>query len=150
MEGIDHIALSVSDIERSLEFYCGLLGFKLLRRLDCGADSKLGEVVGLPRCQAEVAHLYMNGSMLELFQYADPRGRAFARERNQADIGWSHMGLTTSDARADYQRLRSEGVGFLSEPVEFRPDVWIVYMVGPDGEVLELRECPDGDEAGAR
>jgi len=29
--------------------------------------------------------------------------------------------------------------------VEFRPGVWIVYFHGPDGEVCELRQVPQGD-----
>ena len=40
---------------------------------------------------------------------------------------------------------RGVRVEFISEPVEFRPGVWIVYFCGPDGEVCELRETPDGE-----
>ena len=82
--------------------------------------------------------------MLELFEYRDPSGRALAPDATQADHGWIHMGLTSTDMCADYTRLRAEGVEFLSEPVEFRPGVWIVYFKGPDGEVLELRQTPAG------
>ncbi len=46
--------------------------------------------------------------------------------------------------RGDYQKLLQQGVSFLSEHIEFRPDVWIVYFRGPDGEVGELRETPSG------
>ena len=37
--------------------------------------------------------------------------------------------------------MKARGVEFLSRPVEFRPEVWIVYFYGPDGEVGELRQA---------
>jgi hypothetical protein len=80
--------------------------------------------------------------MLELFEYLDPRGRPVFPERRQADHGLIHLGFTSIDVRADYSRLKNKGVSFFSEPVEFRPNVWIVYFYGPDGEVCELRETP--------
>jgi len=27
--------------------------------------------------------------------------------------------------------------------VEFRPDVWVAYFYGPDGEVCEIRQKPE-------
>ena len=78
--------------------------------------------------------------MIELFEYRDPKGNPIPVDRKQADIGIIHMGLTSSDARADYKRLKEHGVRFVSEPVEFRPGVWIFYFYGPDGEVCELRQ----------
>ena len=32
--------------------YCDLLGMEMIRTVDCPADSRLGEVVGLPGCSA--------------------------------------------------------------------------------------------------
>lgn len=34
---IGHVHLRVADIDRSLEFYCGVLGFELMQRLSIGA-----------------------------------------------------------------------------------------------------------------
>jgi catechol 2,3-dioxygenase-like lactoylglutathione lyase family enzyme len=142
--GIEHVGLSVADLERSLAFYRDLMGFELLRILECDPDGDLGTVVGMPRCRARVAHLLLDGRMLELFEYAEPSGREQDEDACQADHGWIHMGLTSTDVRGDFKRLREAGVAFLSDPVEFRPGVWIVYFKGPDGEVVELRQTPGG------
>lgn len=142
--GIEHSGLSVANLERSLTFYRDLLGFELLRILDCTPESDLGKVVDMPGCSARIAHLLLEGQILELFEYSEPRGRPQTETDKQADHGWIHMGLTSTDTRADYAHLRKAGVIFLSEPVEFRPDVWIVYFKGPDGEVVELRQTPEG------
>ena len=141
LRGLEHVALSVSNLDRSIAFYRDLLGLRLTRVIECSSDSPLGEVVGFPGCLARIAHLESGKAMLELFEYVQPRGAAIPGGRRlQADLGHIHAGFTADDVRGEYARLRAEGVEFVSEPVEFRPGVWIVYFYGPDGEVGELRQ----------
>lgn len=140
IQSIDHTALSVSNLERSIRFYRDLLGFTVVRILEPAPELPLGRVVGMPGATARIAHLEFGGKMLELFEYQEPAGRPPRPDARQADLGWIHMGLTSTDTRADYRRLVKEGVRFFGEPVEFRPGVWIVYFSGPDGEVMELRQ----------
>lgn len=138
---LEHMALSVHDMDRSLAFYRGLLGMTVIRDLEPGlGGDKLGTVVGMSGCRARIVHLDLGGTMLELFQYIDPKGKPLPNDHKQADIGFTHIGLGSDDVCADYRRLKAEGVGFISEPVEFRSGVWIVYFRGPDGEVCELRQ----------
>jgi len=143
IQRFDHTALSVADLERSLAFYRDVLGFELLRILEPNPDLPLGKVVGMPGAQARIAHLMLGEVMLELFEYRTPAGEPIPPNRRQADHGWIHIGLRSDDVRGDHARMSRLGVEFLSEPVEFRPDVWIVYFRGPDGEVIELRETPE-------
>jgi len=144
--GIDHAALSVANMARSLAFYRDLIGFEPVRVLDCPPETHLDEVVGMPGCTARIAHLKLGGTMLELFEYRDPRGRPIPRDHRQADLGFIHLGMRSGDVRGDYERLKAEGVRFVREPMEFRPGVWITYFYGPDGEVCELRETPEDDD----
>ena len=143
--GLEHTALSVSDLDRSITFYTELLGFRLKRIIESPPEKGLGRINGLPGCSARIAHLAAGQSMLELFEYEDPRGRPIPLARTQADHGLSHIGLTSTDVRADWERLRRSGVEFLGDPVEFRPGVWVAYFRGPDGEVCEIRQAPEGD-----
>ena len=142
IHGADHVALSVADIERSIEFYTVLLGFEVRRRLHADPELPLGAVIGFAGASADIAHLYLGEFMLELFQYRVPEGRAVAA-RSQADHGYIHFGLRTNDIHGETARLRTAGVSFLGNPVEFRPGVWVVYFRGLDGEVVELRQVPD-------
>ena len=137
---VEHVGLSVSNLERSIGFYRDHLGLQLLRIIEADPALPLGRVVGLPGCLARIAHLTKGQGMLELFEYQRPRGRPIPADRCQCDHGLIHIGFSSTDVRADHQRLSSAGVRFVSDPVEFRPGVWIAYFYGPDGEVCELRQ----------
>lgn len=137
---LEHVGLSVSNLDRSIAFYRDLLGLEVLRMIEAGPTMRLGEIVGMPGCSAKIAHLMKGDVMLELFEYRDPRGTPIPKDRRQADFGFIHAGFTSTDTRGDYARLKAAGVSFLSEPVEFRPGVWVAYFRGPDGEVGELRQ----------
>lgn len=137
---LEHVALSVSDLDRSLKFYTEAMGLKLARIIDCPVEMGLGDVAGMPGCTAKIAHLESEHVMLELFEYHDPEGRPIPQDRRQADIGLIHIGFASTDARGDHKRLKEHGVEFFSDPIEFRPGVWLFYFRGPDGEVCELRE----------
>ena len=140
IKGVEHVALSVQDLDRSIAFYAGILGMEVVRQIDAGPEMGIGDIVGIPGCSARIAHLESAGFMLELFEYTDPRGNPMDKGRTQADHGFTHLGFTSTDARSDYAELKDAGVEFLSEPVEFRPGVWVVYFSGPDREVCELRQ----------
>jgi len=137
---VEHVALSVTDMSRSLAFYRDLLGLKVVRVIEPERGNRLGRITGMDECLAHIVHLDSGGAMLELFEYIDPRGRPLAGDRCQADIGLAHVGFKSPDLLRDYERLKSHGVEFLGEPVEFRPGVTVVYFRGPDGEVCELRQ----------
>ncbi len=137
---IEHIALSVSNMDRSLEFYCDLLGMRIVRDMETGPGGLLERITRLKDCLARIVHLESGGCMLELFEYRQPEGRPIPQDRAQADRGFTHIGLKSCDIQADYERLRKKGVEFISSPVEFRPGTWVVYFRGPDGETCELRQ----------
>ncbi len=140
IEGIEHIGLSVSNLDKSIEFYCKNLHCEVIRILEANPNQLLGKVVGMPGCIARIAHLKSGPNMLELFEYIKPIGKKIPEDYNQADNGFIHAGFRSSDVRGDYKKLKNAGVNFISEPVEFRESVWICYFYGPDNEVCELRE----------
>ena len=140
IKGLEHIALSVSDLDRSIVFYRDIIGLKLGRVFEYGPDSKLGDIVGMPNCTARIAHLSSNGQMLELIEYKNPKGRPVPDNARQADNGFIHISFYSTDIHKDYTRLSVTGIRFFSEPVELRPDVWAVYLYGPDNEVCALRQ----------
>lgn len=119
---VHHIALNVSDYDRSKEFYVNKLGFAVLgeyvfpsgtRRMDCA-----------------------NGqTRLEIFCNTQSSG-AFA-EKN---LGYRHLCFRTEDIEESVAELKA-----LDIPVEeIRPDIMaggrMTFFHDPDGVIIELHE----------
>ena len=139
---LGHIALSVSNMERSLAFYRDLLGMETLMDLDI-TDDRIARVIGVPGAKCRIVHLKLGANILELFQYSSPTGATRARQLQQYDHGFTHIGFEVNDFHNHIAELKKQNVEFLGEPVEFRPNVWVAYFRGPDGEVCEFRQLPD-------
>ena len=137
---LEHTALSVADLQRSIAFYCDLLGMEMVQVIDCPPERGLGDIVGMSGCSARIAVLKSGRTSLELFEYSQPRGRRIPSDRNQADNGLTHLGFASKDIHADYEMLVKNGVRFYSEPIEYRLHVHNAYFYGPDGETCELRQ----------
>ena len=142
IKSLGHVGLGVSDMARSLEFYRDFFGMKVLMELDI-TDERIGKVIGVEGAKCQIVHLELGGNILELFQYRQPQGANKARAMGQYDQGLIHIGFEVDDFHTLVEQCRQRGVEFLGDPVEFRPDVWIVYVKGPDGEVVEFRQRPD-------
>jgi glyoxylase I family protein len=140
IHGIDHTALSVPDMDRALEFYCGVLGFEVEMNAGWPSGAKpLDDLVGLRDSASKVAMIARGDTRIELFQYQNPVGSPQDPERPVCDHGIVHLCLRVSDIQAEYERLRAAGVRFNSAPVPLGKET-CVYGRDPFGNVLELLE----------
>ena len=142
IKSLGHVGLSVTDMERSLEFYRDFLGMKIIMDLDI-SDDRIAKIVGLPGAKCRIVHLTLGQAILELFHYSHPEGENFAADMRQCDRGLIHIGFEVNNFQQHIEELKSRGITFLGEPLEFRPGVWVVYFRGPDGEVCEFRQIPE-------
>jgi lactoylglutathione lyase len=141
--GIHHTGYTVSNLERSLAFYQGLLGLELIARQD-KQGGYLGEIVGHPDAHVKMAHLRVPGSehVVELFEYVAPVG-ASSGQFDPPDVGTSHLCLLTDDLPMLYEHLVAEGVDtFVSPPVLVDTGIntggYGLYLRDPDGIPVEL------------
>jgi len=72
--GLEHFALSVSDIKRSLRFYQDFIGMKVIFEVDF-FDDRIGRITGMTGAKCRVVHLKLGNAILELFQYYHPLGK---------------------------------------------------------------------------
>ena len=142
---LDHVSITVSDMNRSLAFYCDMLGLKEVERHHLEGDT-ISKMAGKPGVIMEVVRLIAPetpGIMLDLQQYVVPEGRV--SDAQLGDVAHSHLCFGVPDVWAAYQDLKAKGVEFISEPVSFDLDWGIVYVVffkDPDGFILELMQVP--------
>jgi catechol 2,3-dioxygenase-like lactoylglutathione lyase family enzyme len=134
----DHIAMSVLDMEKVIAFYRDVVGMEKVfdRKFDVG----MGKLIGVEGTEVRIVHMKLNDSMIELFDYAHPKGREPRPGHQQSDYGLTHIGFIVEDFWGTYQHLVDHGVEFLGEAVEIRPGVFVAYFRGAEYEVCEIRE----------
>ncbi len=150
VKNLDHIAVTVSDLDRSLSFYCDLLGFEEIERhrLEGETIAKMAGKEGVVMQVVRLAIPETPGILVDLQLYIEPPG-----EVSNAVLGMSNHGhacFGVSDLDRCYRELTAAGVEFVSEPVVFDlGDEWeygalsVVFFKDPDGYILELMEFTD-------
>ncbi len=142
---LDHVSVTVSDMNHSLTFYCDMLGLKEVERHHLEGDT-ISNMAGKPGVIMEVVRLIAPetpGVMLDLQQYVAPEGKV--SDAQLGDVAHSHLCFGVPDVWAAYQDLKAKGVEFISEPVSFDLEWGVVYVVffkDPDGYILELMQVP--------
>lgn len=135
---MDHVGLSVRDMERAISFYQDTIGMEKV--LDREFELSLAKIIGMEGAKARVVHMSLGESVIELFHYHFPKGREPEFEKNQSDLGLIHIGFMVENFSETYETLKERGVQFLGEKVEIRPGVFVAYFKGVEGEVCEMRE----------
>jgi catechol 2,3-dioxygenase-like lactoylglutathione lyase family enzyme len=135
---MDHIGVSVKNMEKAIEFYRDVIGLEKV--MDREFDAPLAEITGLEGARARVVHMRLGEAFVELFDYKHPKGREPRPDHKQADFGLTHIGFFVDEFHKTYQDLKAKGVRFLSEPVEIRPGVYVAYFRGAENEICEIRE----------
>jgi catechol 2,3-dioxygenase-like lactoylglutathione lyase family enzyme len=141
-----HFSFTVSDIDRSVQWYTEVLGLELVHR-QRQENEYTPILVGIPGAVLEVAQLKLPGidsrfstHMLELIQYVTPDGGARELPTNQ--VGVAHLALLVNDISDRYERMRASGVVFRNPPVEITEGAnaggYACYLHDPDGITLEL------------
>ena len=143
--GLNHVGLSVSDLDRSLGFYCDLLGLGLRGR-GVAERKHLDAIIGLGPVRLEWAELDVpGGGMLELFRYLRPEGTP--RAGRTCDPGDVHVRLQVLGLGDVVARLAAAGVPRRSAaPVVLEGGDWsgwsAIYVSDPDGVTVELVQSP--------
>jgi glyoxylase I family protein len=140
---IDHVGITVSDVERSLGFYRDVLGLRVIAESTL-AESDVAELLGLDSVQLRIADLDSgDGRIVELIQYLQPKGRQIAFEGS--DVATVHIAFTVDDLGAVWKRLTDAGATIvsrrpitISEPGGDFDGAICLYVRDPDGAILEL------------
>lgn len=150
MRGVWHFSFTVGDMDRSVDFYTRVLGLELVHRQE-QSNEYTRALVGFPDASLCIAQLRVPGQPrgtsshdLELVEYVAPRGTPYGGGRNRP--GAAHLAFAVEDAHAEYDRLRNEGVTFVSPPQAITAGVnaggYTCYFLDPDEITLELVEAP--------
>ena len=141
IKGIHHVGICVASVERSLRFYCDLLGMEVLAQ-ESFSGTQYDTILALSAARGRVALVRSASLVIELFEFSNP---PTAKERSDEwrpvnERGITHVCVEVSDLRTFYERLTASGVGFHCPPLEFSRTEKATYARDPDGNVIELIE----------
>jgi catechol 2,3-dioxygenase-like lactoylglutathione lyase family enzyme len=152
VQALEHIALIVSDLERSRHFYADLLGLHVLEHVahDGGAIDEMSATEGVYMTEYRMRPPKGPGPAdggpgftIDLIQWVRPEGEMKPPAIN--DIPSAHFAFGVKDLQATYERLMAESVEFVSPPVTFPEEEggWrVLFLRDPDGFLLELIQIP--------
>lgn len=133
---MDHVSLTVHDVERSIEFYSKALGMKLLRK---------SVVNPTPETKYINAFVYNDHFLLELV----PADKAASEQQNprsfteamRGSIGITHLGVRVRDLDAAVAKMKAAGAATIGEPVEVVKDgvQTIFFAKGVERSIRYLR-----------
>jgi glyoxylase I family protein len=144
VSGIDHVGITVRNLERSLTFYRDLLG---LRVIELSGEEDIGAIVGIPGARIRAADLDVgDGRIFELLEYVAAGGDDVPQRPNGA--GCPHVALRVPDLTEVLRRLAEAGHLPDGEPATITGAIaWegatVVYLRDPDGAIIELVQRPE-------
>lgn len=141
IQGVHHTCITVSNLERSIEFYRDLLGLELVmtEESERSGDDR-SKALGVAKAKVKLAILRAGQAQVELIEYVSASGRPY--DRNNNDVGAMHIAFQVEDIAAVYQRMVDQGVRFTSPPTTIPAgpmEGWRwTYFYDPDGVSLEI------------
>lgn len=136
-----HTSFTVADMDASLAFWTGPLGFELWTR-DPWTSETLQKSVGVPGVAMDIAILRGHGYEVELIACGATADGTLDVQPNRP--GASHMAFMCDDIAGTTRDLIAAGATAQGEIAWIEDDPkqagWAVYLRDPNGIILELIE----------
>ena len=158
---LDHVAVMVSDLGRSLRFYHDLLGLDFVaseEHDDRPNGGPVSTMTAFPVVQIREyrlrpaggvnghARIEGQGFTVDLIEWISPKSPVGRYPINQ--VPSSHICFGVESVPATYEMLVEAGVEVVSPPVRFDGEgEWhVLFFYDPDGNLIELNEIGTGTQ----
>jgi catechol 2,3-dioxygenase-like lactoylglutathione lyase family enzyme len=145
------VGLTVADLERSLGFFTGLLGFERRGGVVEASGPEFERLTGVFGARARTATVCLGAECLELVDFVAAEGEPYPPGTRSNDRWFQHVAIVVSDMAAAYARLVAAGVEHVSTAPQRLPDwnpnaggIEAFYFRDRDGHALELIAFPPG------
>ena len=148
IEAVDSIGMTVSDLDRSVDFFSKVLTFEKVSEMEVAGD-EFEHLQGVFGARARIARMKLGNEFIELTEYLAPRGRPVPTDMRSNDRWFQHIAIIVSDMDKAYQILRQNKVQHASTGPQRLPDwnknaggIKAFYFRDPDGHHVEVLEFP--------
>lgn len=132
-----HTMIRVGDLDRSLDFYCGALGMKVLSRLD--VESARFTIVFV-----NFTDDYTSGAIELTHNWDNPANQ----EGYSHGSGYGHVAIGVPDIHGTVAALKAKGCNITLEPKSMLPGApALAFVKDPDGYAIELIETARQSQA---
>lgn len=150
VEAVAAVGMTVSDMDRSVEFYSNVLSFEKVADVEVwGTDYE--RLQGLFGLRMRIVRLQLGNEAIELTEYLTPKGKLFPADSRGNDHWFQHIAIIVSDMEKAYDWLRAHKVHHASTGPQRLPDwnpnaggIKAFYFRDPDGHFLEVLWFPPG------
>jgi catechol 2,3-dioxygenase-like lactoylglutathione lyase family enzyme len=150
IKSVEAIGMTVSDVERSVEFFSKVLDFEKVSDVEVhGAEfEKLQGIFGL---RMRVVRMKLGNEFIDLTEYLTPQGRPIPVHWRSNDHSFQHIAIVVNDMDKAYAHLRVHKVRHASSGPQTIPPtnkaaagVRAFYFKDHDGHHLEIISFPPG------
>ena len=136
-----HVGVTVSDLDRAVDFYTETFDLEVAAEFSVGGEA-FAEAVAVDGAAADFTHLVADGegdeTIVELVAY-EPAGES-APDPELNRPGAVHLGLSVDDV-AEFHRELDDDVETLSEPRTTESGTTILFVVDPEGNLIEVLDA---------
>jgi len=150
VQAVDAVGMTVSDMDRALAFYTGVLPFEKVSDVEVAGEA-YEHLEGVFGARMRIVRLRLGREVVDLTEYLAPKGRTIPVDSRSNDHWFQHIALVVSDMDAAYRLLRAHKVQHASTGPQRIPDwnegaagIRAFYFKDPDGHTLEVIFFPPG------
>jgi lactoylglutathione lyase len=141
-----HFGICVSDLERSVRFYTGALGFERAESHQIGQE--FAGLMELDHVDVTSQFLRREGTTIELLAFEVPRATGDGTRRPVPRLGLTHLSFRVDDVAAVAAKVVECGGAVVEASrteLPFGDDVTLefLYCTDPDGVRIELMDLGD-------
>ena len=146
---LTHLGLCVSDLERSVAFYCDVFGFAEVGRLEPDVEPT-SRILEIPDAKLQAVYLERDGWRLELLYFPSPGHTGTGAPRPVNQLGFTHLSFRVRDIAAFLVRVEAAGGSIREDsriPAHDGDRSRALFVLDPDGTRIELIDAPGDPSA---